>query len=146
MDKAKRINDRRGGRGTGGVKPRVSPRLEIDVGQPVLWGVHVVPGYIIGSGDLANEAGPPLLFHFPPGLGEPLAEDLLGGEEVDATQLVVIAPIAPRRALGSLLPPLRHRPDPPRASVALCLPLRIALQQAFAHLENHVSHTSGVIP
>ena len=56
MDKAKRINDRRGGHGTGGRGPRVSPRLQIDVGQPVLRGVHVVPGYIIGSRGLANEA------------------------------------------------------------------------------------------
>src|SRR4029079_18102407 len=35
-------------------------------------------------------------------------EDLLGGDEVDPTELVVIAEVAPRRALGTLCPSLRH--------------------------------------
>ena len=35
-------------------------------------------------------------------------EDLLGGEQVDAAELVVVAPVAPGRAGRALLPPLRH--------------------------------------
>ena len=35
-------------------------------------------------------------------------EHLLGSEQVDAAELVVVAPIAPRRAWWALLPPLRH--------------------------------------
>src|SRR5687768_3048926 len=41
-------------------------------------------------------------------LGDAL-EDLLGGYEVDAAELVVVAPVAPGRAVRALLPPLRHR-------------------------------------
>src|SRR5438477_1665816 len=37
-------------------------------------------------------------------------QDLLGGEQVDAPQLVVLAPVAPRRARRTLHPPLRHGP------------------------------------
>ena len=40
-------------------------------------------------------------------------EDLLGGEQVDAAELVVVAPVAPGRAVRALRPPLRHR-RPPR--------------------------------
>ena len=35
-------------------------------------------------------------------------EDLLGGEQVDAPELVVVAPVAPRRAVRALLPALGH--------------------------------------
>ncbi len=35
-------------------------------------------------------------------------ENLLGGDQIDATELVVLAPIAPRRAGRALCPPLRH--------------------------------------
>ena len=35
-------------------------------------------------------------------------EHLLGGEQVDAAELVVVAPVAPGRAVRALLPPLRH--------------------------------------
>jgi hypothetical protein len=35
-------------------------------------------------------------------------EHLVGGEQVDATELVVVAPVAPRRAGRALRPPLRH--------------------------------------
>ena len=40
-------------------------------------------------------------------LADPL-EDLLGREQVDASELVVVAPVAPGRALRALRPPLRH--------------------------------------
>ena len=43
-------------------------------------------------------------------------EDLLGGEQVDAAELVVVAPVAPGRAGRALLPPLRHRSCSFRAS------------------------------
>ncbi len=36
-------------------------------------------------------------------------EDLLGREQVDAAELVVVTPVTPRRALRTLGPPLRHR-------------------------------------
>ena len=36
-------------------------------------------------------------------------EHLLGGEQVDPAELVVVAPVAPRRAGRALLPPIRHR-------------------------------------
>jgi hypothetical protein len=35
-------------------------------------------------------------------------EGLLGRDQVDAAELVVVAPVAPGRALRALLPPLRH--------------------------------------
>jgi hypothetical protein len=41
--------------------------------------------------------------HFPHAL-----ENLLGGEEIDAAELVVIAPITPRRSGRAFFPPLCH--------------------------------------
>jgi hypothetical protein len=35
-------------------------------------------------------------------------ENLLGGQEIDAAKLVVIAPITPRRSGWAFFPPLRH--------------------------------------
>ena len=43
-------------------------------------------------------------------------EHLLGGEQVDATELVVVAPIAPGRAVRTLLPPFAHRAAPPMST------------------------------
>ena len=43
-------------------------------------------------------------------------EHLLGGEQVDAAELVVVAPVAPGRAFRALLPPLRHGVPPPAAA------------------------------
>ena len=53
-------------------------------------------------------------------------EHLLRGEQVDAAELVVLAPVAPRRAGRALLPPLRHGPSPsgrgtPRPCCRRCL-------------------------
>ena len=44
-------------------------------------------------------------------LAHPL-EDLLGGEQVDASELVVVPPVPPRRTVRALLPPLGHGRPP----------------------------------
>src|SRR5207302_7311528 len=50
-------------------------------------------------------------------------EDLLGSEQVDATELVAVAPIAPRRAGRAPIPPFRHATPPSYlATVAMYRP------------------------
>ena len=63
------------------------------------WLRAVPPGIVEGQAQAEADAGLDL--------PHPL-EHLLGGEQVDAAELVVLAPVPPRRAGRALLPPLRH--------------------------------------
>jgi hypothetical protein len=64
-------------------------------------------------------------------------EDLVGGEQVDAAEFVVVAPVTPRRAVRALRPSLH--------AVALYRPVGLASRHAFAHDANHVSTRGEVI-
>ena len=82
----------------------------------------------------------------PEGDPEIILEDLLGGEEVDPAQLVVVAPVAPGRALGTVHPALRH------GFPLLHWPLATRRDTRLAHPRGAVvdsctdRYTSGVTP
>ena len=98
---------------------RVAPVLHlalVDVVEDVGLAVHVLRGREHGwVPSLVQGAAPRIVerkteTEGDAGLDLPhTLEDFFRGEQVDATELVVLAPVAPRRARWALLPPLGHR-------------------------------------
>ena len=64
-------------------------------------------------------------------------EDLLGREQVDAAELVVVAPVAPGRAFRALRPPLRH-------GVPLALYRPVGFRSDRYSSRGRESHAQGV--